>query len=238
MKSDHLISIGVLILVAFMLQLYLYTSIGERVDTSPRELSIFTLTGPFKGDFRVVNALNSWKSLIPEYNIHVFTTNKDSCERFRELFKDINCYLDIECVDMETGKTRMGCIWMKGVESVHTEYAAFVNTDIILFNDFIETFRLVGHLGNIVLVGERLGLNVTSETKVSPSLQVDARETGVSCGEWCLDYFVFRALDFERTIVFPEFFLAGVWRWDNWLLSELIKLPSTLVIDCSQSVSS
>ena len=64
-----------------------------------------------------------------------------------------------------------------------------------------------------------------------------AHYNGVPHPEYGLDYFVFTKSHMKSAI--PEFppFIAGAWRWDNWLLGEYLRRKIAPTIDLSNTVT-
>ena len=120
---------------------------------------------------------------------------------------------------------------------------AFLNSDIVLLQDFDHAVAHVLAEGPYpyVAVGRRydmegvLDLGVTGEENFESHVQMIVRNKTVLHGERGLDYWVFPRSIFDQHIDFPSF-LAGVFRWDNYLLSQLI-IANVSVIDLTAAVS-
>jgi hypothetical protein len=190
------------------------------------------------------NAIQSWLRLVPASNVIVFAADQFTCEHVSQKFAGIQCYLDIECVDFHQRRTDVSCIWKLAREKTATEYLTFVNGDIILLDDYVATFQ---HLKQsrpnkkFVMVGQRTDITIDdfvdfSSRSVVENLFVRASSEGKYHGEWGIDYFLHHRSVFDiGQIEFPPF-LAGVFRWDNWLLSQFTIESSIEVVDATLAV--
>jgi len=117
------------------------------------------------------------------------------------------------------------------------EVLAYVNTDIILMQDFIQAVGVCAGLGRgFLMVGRRWDLEVKEELDFGSAgwdqrLRERARREGRLHAASGLDYFVYRR-GLWRDI--PGFAL-GRFSWDNWLLAEAGRIGA-MRIDASQTV--
>ncbi len=95
--------------------------------------------------------------------------------------------------------------------------------------------RMRRDAGNFVLTGQRIDIHSSKVLKrLSSFNDVDhmlslARVEGELHGESAIDYFIYpKSLSFASKM--PPF-LLGNWKWDNWLLHDLISSKRTTVID-------
>eukprot|EP00475_Leptophrys_vorax_P016497 TRINITY_DN2293_c0_g1_i5.p1 TRINITY_DN2293_c0_g1~~TRINITY_DN2293_c0_g1_i5.p1 ORF type:complete len:1039 (-),score=270.87 TRINITY_DN2293_c0_g1_i5:136-3252(-) len=190
------------------------------------------------------NSITSWTRLVPAHNIIVFVADQFTCDHVKGKFPGVQCFLDIDCVDFHQRRTDVSCIWKLAREKATTEYLTYVNGDIILLDDFVATFKyLKQHRANkrFVAVGQRTDINIKDFVDFSTRQEVEklfarAAVEGQYHGEWGIDYFIHHRSVFDVTkIEFPPF-LAGVFRWDNWLLSQFVIEPNVDVVDATLSV--
>lgn len=187
------------------------------------------------------NAISSWKELVPDENILVFAADQFSCDYITAHLK-VRCLLDVPCIEPFNRRTDMSCIWWTAHQHSTIDTMVFVNADIILMEDFIDTVKYMKQKfeRNFVLIGQRTDVQLNQIVDFTDPAQVLelgnlVESEGQYHGEWGLDYFVHSKSQFEESIEFPRF-LAGVFRWDNWLLSEFIISPTIRVIDATLSV--
>jgi len=117
------------------------------------------------------------------------------------------------------------------------EVLAYVNTDIILMQDFIEAVDVCAGLGrDFLMVGRRWDLEVREALDLGVAgwderLRERVRREGRLHAPSGLDYFVYRH-GLWRNI--PPFAL-GRFSWDNWLLAEAGRIGA-MRIDASETV--
>eukprot|EP00889_Picochlorum_renovo_P006399 jgi/Picre1/33429/NNA_008753.t1 len=116
-------------------------------------------------------------------------------------------------------------------------FIVFANSDIILtgaHQAVEEASKLVGE--NFLLVGERIDSDLEyfcSECSKNLMLSMH-RVVGNFHNSYGIDYFIYK----KRTLPLQNMpaFLLGVWRWDNWLLDQVITLGTHQVIDCTSQI--
>lgn len=189
-----------------------------------------------------MNAISSWKRIVNPKNIIVFTQDSSSCQ-YIESELGVRCQMDSLCVDPNYNRPMMNCIWNLARNMSQTRFMTFVNGDIMIFDDFLATIeKLKGLFGDyFLMVGQRKDLDVDNvidfdKKDVVKDFLGYAERSGTYHGEWGIDYFVLGSKIWEEKLFeFPDF-LAGVFRWDNWLLSECIINNKIQVVDATQSV--
>jgi hypothetical protein len=218
--------------------------------SSASDLTIFTLTmsmdeGLQKSDrdswMKQWNAISSWSHLVGNENVLVFVSDEWSCDYLSRSFPGMKCRLDRECINAQYRRTDLSCVWRTAHDMTDTEYLLFINADIILLDDLIQSFKYVSSHSNkdFIMIGQRSDLEVSDVIDFSNKAQVDSlkkllNEKGKLHGEWGLDYFLHSKTGFEK-IRFPSF-LAGVFRWDNWLVSSFLLQSGSDVVDATGSV--
>ena len=193
------------------------------------------------------NAIRSWLRLVPSTHIFLYMDTQESCNHLTGLvpaFKDIRCQ-PVPCVNAEYDRPRLDCLFNHANENALTDIIAFVNGDIVLdpyLNTVLDTVtRQYGQ--HYSLVSRRTDTQIdvsTMDAWYSTINEVDhtdavvrySEEHGQMHSEWGIDLFVYTRTVFA-TLDFPPF-LAGVYRWDNWLLTTLILKDEMYVVDATK----
>lgn len=122
------------------------------------------------------------------------------------------------------------------VDTPAGELVCFVNTDIVLGQEFLETVKAVHarFAGFWLMVGKRTDLDVPELAVIAhtpAALLRAAQRTGVDHGWGGIDYLVFPTGTFR--LMYP--FAIGKFVWDQWLVGNAYRrgLP---VVDCSATV--
>jgi hypothetical protein len=195
--------------------------------------------------FSETDALASWTKLVPPHNVIVFAADTATCDFVKRRYA-FRCELDTQCMNQDYQRPEIGCVWKRAVQLSSTELMSYVNADIMLFEDFTDTIKAVSNqLGNshFVLVGKR-----TDQEPVPNPIELDserdelyqAAQTRTAHNSGAMDYWVFRrsVLDLvPRTYKTFMPFLAGVYRWDNVLLSKFILSDNVTVVDSTKAIT-
>ena len=181
-------------------------------------LTIFTVPKPFRGHISLIqkNAIKSWTLLQPPCEIILFGDEEGVEETAQELglrhIKNI--------AKNEYGTPLLNDIFTKAHNEAYSEVLCYVNTDIILLQDFIEAIKIVQTLNEAYLmVGQRWDVDIDIPWDFS---REDWQET--TC-EYLKrhakihpplgsDYFAFPRGNFESI---PPF-AVGRAGWDNWMI--------------------
>ena len=193
------------------------------------------------------NAIRSWLRLVPPSHIFLYMDTQESCDHLTSLvpaFRLIRCQ-PVPCVNDEYHRPRLDCLFNHANENAATDILAFVNGDIVLdpyLNTVLDTVskRYGQHFS---LVSRRTDTQVdltTMDAWYASINEVDhtdavirySAEHGAMHSEWGIDLFVYTRTVFA-SLDFPPF-LAGVYRWDNWLLTTLILKDDMKVVDATQ----
>lgn len=202
-------------------------------------ITIFSNPRPFKGRFDRIqrNAIKSWQQLNLECQIILFedeeeTTSKVACELGVQCIKDV--------ATNEYGTPLLHDVFKKvKVASVH-QILAQVNTDIILFNNFVAAVENVVRQMKEVpffMSGRRYDLDFNETIdfrqdiwrKNIIDLKNDRGKLHAFSG---MDYWIFpKSLDFD-----PPAFVVGRPGMDSWLIFKCRSL-GVPVIDATQMVT-
>lgn len=186
-------------------------------------------------------SISSFLQIVAAENVIVFVDQKSECPFLTELFEGINCR-EVPCTHSKTKRPVISCMIEDGEAAAKTNYFAFVNGDIMLSTDFISTVDwAISSLPHFLLVGVRTDIGIQDMLFISPKTLLGGnrvlkrlRAMGSKHGEWGIDVFVYRVGDRPKR-KFPGF-VAGNWRWDNWLLAEFISEGKVKVVDMSDTV--
>eukprot|EP00276_Gloeochaete_wittrockiana_P003281 CAMPEP_0184645750 /NCGR_PEP_ID=MMETSP0308-20130426/2328_1 /TAXON_ID=38269 /ORGANISM="Gloeochaete witrockiana, Strain SAG 46.84" /LENGTH=874 /DNA_ID=CAMNT_0027075105 /DNA_START=452 /DNA_END=3073 /DNA_ORIENTATION=- len=187
-----------------------------------------------------MNALRSWLSFMPSQNVLAFVDQSSTCIYLRREFPFVRCVVH-SCTHPEYKLPLLNCILFEAKHLVQTEVVAYVNGDIILFDEFFKVAESIffREKMNAVVVGQRLDIDWNDKSDFSTeSLQKTHRQraltNGVVHGDMGIDYFIFKKAFLDQIDIPP--FLLGTWRWDNFLLSEALMADDVTVIDATNVI--
>lgn len=122
-------------------------------------------------------------------------------------------------------------------EECQTELACFINTDIVIGDDFIKTVLSVlceadKYSNNRwLMIGQRTDLANTLPTDDLNQIRTNACARGRQHGVDGIDYFVFPSRTFE--FVYP--FALGKFSWDQWLVGNVYR-QGFMCVDATKTV--
>jgi hypothetical protein len=196
-------------------------------------LTIFTIPKAFEGHVGLIqrNALRSWRALEPECEIVVVGAERGVAEVADELG-----LVHVEDVAVnEFGTPLVNAVFAAAERMARHELLAFVNTDILLFDDFVQgALRLP--FEQFLMVGGRCNLEVDQELPVhAPGWRDELRRRAALAGRRQhpagMDYFVFRKGLWRQM---PAFAVGRYW-WDNWLVYDAVR-RGVPVVDATAAV--
>jgi len=181
-------------------------------------LTIFAMPKPFTGHIGTIqkNAIRSWTQLDPVPEIILFGDEPGT----REMAQEVGSRHIPDVERNKFGTPLVNKLFETAQEQASHSVVAYVNADMILFQDFIEGVHKVQTcLPKFLLIGQRWDLVVLEtidfgqpgwQTALQREMETDAM-LHAECG---LDYFVF------RKGLYPEIppFAIGRTAWDNWLV--------------------
>ena len=186
-------------------------------------ITIFSCPKPFSKKIGIIqtNAVNSWKRLDPKIQI-ILVGNDDT-------IKDFSLKAKIDFIDNvdsnKYGTPYISSIFELAERKSRFDTLVYLNSDIILFGDFMETIRSIEKSFNKFLaIGQRYDTQIDrpinfSDQKVVATLYKSARKTNKKHGYAGMDYFVFKKKTFGKL---PNF-LVGRDCWDNWMIYNALK---------------
>ncbi|GHT02191.1 hypothetical protein AGMMS50276_31900 [Synergistales bacterium] len=185
---------------------------------------------------RQLNAIKSWLALTPKPEIIMFGDDPGVAETATEL--GIRHIPDIK--KTESGTPLFSDAILKGQEHASADVVVYVNSDIILFDDFARAIDkcLEKHWSRYLLVGRRLNLDFEeigaidfSNSEWQDDLRAVALLYGVLYSPYAMDYFVFPKGMYRDM---PPFAI-GRPALDNWMVSSAI-FEGIPVVDLSNDV--
>lgn len=180
-------------------------------------LTLFGIPKPFVGHFEIIqrNAIQSWSRLSPRCEILLFGNEKGTKEVAAEYGARHICTVQRN----EFGTPLLNSIFSQAEREATQPVLCFLNSDIILMNDFCNAvqqvlaakkqFLLIGRRWNIA-INERLDFKNGWEAQLRARLKTQGRLDDNTA----IDYFVF------RTGLWPNIpaFAIGRPQYDNWLV--------------------
>ena len=195
--------------------------------------TIFSCPKEFTSLFGVIqrNAINSWLKLSPKPKIILFGIENEDIKK--EFDDDCITFLSIDHVN-EYKTPFISSIFEKAIEHSPTETLCYVNSDIILFNDFPRTVENLIYQKKYFGVGKRYTIEI--EKILDFSDQSKIRDYYLKNLKFDLytgsDYFIFH----KKSIRNMPNFLIGRTCWDNWLMYNAVK-NNLNQIDCSFDIA-
>ena len=199
-------------------------------------LSIFSCPKVFRGHFNIIqrNAMQSWKSLVPSPEIILIGNEEGTAEVCRQW--GFQHYPAVKC--NEYGTPYMSSIFQIGQKESHYPWVCYVNSAIILMQDFVRAIERLSVLKNKFLaVGRRWDVPIKESLSYShPSweeeLSLFVKKNGRLEHHSAIDCLLFPK---GLIVDFPDFTL-GRPLWDNWLIYN-IKRKRIPIIDCTPVVT-
>lgn len=193
-------------------------------------LSIFSCPKAFRGHIGIIqrNAMESWKLLVPAPQVILIGNEEGTKEICRQL--GFQHYPDVKC--NEYGTPYMSSIFQIGQKESHYLFVCYINSDIILRQDFVRAMeKLIGLKNRFMAVGRRWDVPIKESLKFGhPSWEEELvlliKKEGKLEHHSAID-----CLFFPKGLIvdFPEFTL-GRPLWDNWLIFD-IKRKKIPIID-------
>lgn len=199
-------------------------------------VAIFTAPKPFVDDhIKIIqnNAIRSWKALGSDVEIWLVGDE----EGVEQATKELGVGYIPEVARNDSGTPRIDSIFGLVREKSQAEYLCYVNADILLFPDLLETIDLVSKTKDkFLLIGRRWDADIDEPLQIQPGWGVGFIEKTTKRAKlhraMGSDYFVF-----PRTIYtdIPPF-AVGRAGWDNWMIfhGRVEHLP---VIDTSNAIT-
>lgn len=199
------------------------------------KLTIFTAPKPFTDSHISTiqyNAIQSWKKLEPEVAI-VLIGDEEGVE---EVSKELDVHFAPDVIRNSQNTPLISSIFEIGRNLNESPLLAYINTDIIIFSDFVEIAQLVSsEFKKFLLVGQRWDMNIQNRIEYSPgweeSLKKECQLTGKLHPRGGSDYFIYPRICFSTL---PKF-AVGRAGWDNWMFYQA-RMNNWPVIDATGSI--
>ena len=196
-------------------------------------VTFFTLPKPFNDQYYSIqrNAIKSWKTIIPECQILVFSDSDGDEESIRDL--GVEWIRDTRTNDF--GTPFLDHVFLEVHAKAKFELICYVNTDIIFLPDFVKSIQCI-RKKHYLMIGCRYDIDVQGDIEISQESEGYFKTHAIRAWKndalYGSDYFLFTKSSGLREI--PNF-LVGRPGWDNWLIyrARTLHLP---VIDASLSV--
>jgi len=198
-------------------------------------LTLFAIPKAFRGHTAIIqrNAITSWIHLNPRPEIILFGNDEGTAAIAQEL--GVRNIPDVAHND--SGAPMMDDLFAKAEQAASNSLLCYVNSDIMLMDDFTRAASLVRHLsGQVMMIGKRWGVDIRDCWDCSaPHWQRELRQYVSTHGEQiratAVDYFVFtKGLG---TGLLP--LALGRVGWDNWLIWHA-RSKGAAVVDASEVV--
>jgi FkbM family methyltransferase len=204
--------------------------------TGNNGVTIFAIPKSFTGHTTIIqrNAIRSWTRLTPRPEIILFGDEPGIAEMARE----VDALHIAEVERNEFGTPLVDALFRSAAQVAQNDILAYVNADIILFDDFMTgTEKVAASHEEFLLIGRRWDLTVCNEIHFEMqdwqgALLAAVSRDGFLHAETGLDYFVHTK---GLWVGMPPFAL-GRCAWDNWLVKWPIVMGKT-VIDASGCIT-
>jgi hypothetical protein len=181
-------------------------------------LTLFTTAKGFEGHSGIIqrNALQSWTLLGPEAEVILFGDDTGAEKVARELGLRHEPYVERN----EFGTKRLDYMFRRAQEIARHEVLCYVNCDIILLPEFVESLeRVKRRHAKFLMVGRRWDTEVTEPLAFergqwSERVRETALGQGVMQPGHTVDYFAFRRGLYREM---PALVVGRIW-WDHWLV--------------------
>lgn len=198
-------------------------------------ITIFAIPKAFKGHINIIqrNAIISWTKLEPRPEIILFGEDEGTAEIAQEL--NLKHIPDVKC--NQFGTPLLSDMFERTQQMATFDIVAYVNSDIILLQDFAEGVRKISkQYEQFMAIGRRWDIDLIApidftKTNWSNELRQLIIETASLHNVNGKDYFVFPRNLFAQI---PEF-AVGRATWDNWMVHTALKREYA-VVDATQGI--
>lgn len=182
--------------------------------------TLFALPKAFHGHVGTIqrNAVSSWAALGPRVEPLLFGDDEGTAEAAAEF--GVTHHPDI--ARNEKGTPLLDDLFRKAHQRGRGKYLVYVNADIALFDDFVETLEALDELMQdpFLAIGRRTDVDIEvpldcRKVEEREDLISIARKTGSLAPAVCKDYFVFPRGPYEEIPAFA----IGRANWDNWVVA-------------------
>lgn len=198
-------------------------------------LTIFTAPKPFKDPHISIiqyNAIKSWKELGSDVDIILIGDEYG----VQDAAKEMDVHFSGSVKRNEKGTPLISSIFNLGRGLNQSPLLAYINADILIFSDFLETAITVSkQVKRFLLVGQRWDLNIDHRIDFSNGwaelIKTKSKTSGKLHSRAGSDYFIYPRDCFKSV---PDF-AVGRAGWDNWMFYEARK-NNWACIDATKSI--
>jgi hypothetical protein len=203
---------------------------------APRRVTFFTVPKPFSGHIGVIqrNAIGSWLQLGPDCEVVLFGDEEGTDEAARELG-----VRHVPTVARnEFGTPLLSSVFGQAGALAQDAVLCYVNTDIVLLDDFVPALRRVqARRSRYLMIGECWDGTLDWAVDFDDGgwrdrLREVVRTTERLRGKWGIDYFAFPSGLYGEI---PPFAIGRAW-FDNWLVWSARELGAA-VVDATPAVT-
>ena len=195
-------------------------------------------------DRSVQNTLRALGRVVGFPNLLVLVDTQARCGEVPASFDGIRCHGLERCADAVYGAPSMKCIFQILLDEAKTEHVGYINGDMIIFRDFLETLAVIAREhDHFMMVGRRRNSQVAvveaksydDDSQTWRDLETKACSMPLD-GGGAMDYFVLPKSHAEYLRHIPPF-IIGNWRWDNVVLSTAVMNSEIAVVDATLTVT-
>lgn len=187
-------------------------------------LTICSTPKKWEGEQKLIqtNALRSWLRL----GVDVLLIGDETGTA--EMSEEVGCMLASKIDCTASGTPLVSSIFNVIQNRIHTQYAVYVNADIILTGKVLEAVTACAHLNNFLIVGERRN----AEVKELINFDKWSIPETTGAGRRARDYFIYNKDMFANM---PPF-AVGRGKWDAWIVGDCLS-KSIPVIDATKVIT-
>jgi glycosyltransferase involved in cell wall biosynthesis/tetratricopeptide (TPR) repeat protein len=207
----------------------------KNASSQTDNITIFAIPKAFKDHINIIqrNAIISWTKLEPRPEIILFGEDEGTAEIATEL--NLKHIPDVKC--NQFGTPLLSDMFERTQQIATFDLVAYVNSDIILLQDFAEGVRKIAkQYDRFMAIGRRWDIDIIApidfdNTHWSTELRQLIIETASLHSVHGKDYFVFPRNLFAQI---PEF-AVGRATWDNWMVHTALERQYA-VVDATQGI--
>ena len=198
-------------------------------------MTIFTTPKPFRDPHITTiqtNAIRSWAALKPEVDVVIIGEDEGTAEAAAAL--GVHHISKVEC--NELGTPLISSLFEIGASLNNSPLLAYINADILIFEDFVSVSReIMAQAEQFLVVGQRWDLDLKTYIDFTEGWQ-DTLKIQTEAEGWLhtrggSDYFIYPRSCFQEM---PKF-AVGRAGWDNWMFYEARK-QGWKTIDATPSI--
>jgi len=188
------------------------------------DITFFCTSGKIdRKNHNYTNAFKSWKNL--GINVVLFGPDDDETKNILDEY-GINWQLEPE-LHSDSKLPRLDDLLTMSANLCKTEYMCYINCDIIIFDQFLDTFSFLRkEYNDFFMVGQRWDWYKSNEMNFQNTSVFDFEGKNIVLhAKTGVDYFVLKKTHLENVFIPP--FLVPRSRWDHWFagVSKRVGIP-------------